>query len=263
MRWDAFGDGPPVVLVHGTPFSSYVWHDIARALAGSHRVFVWDLLGYGASAKHAGQDVSLAAQTRVFAALLDHWRLVEPAVVAHGFGGATALRTLLLERRRFSRLALVDAVAVAPWGTGLFRLVQQHAGVFAELPATHHEAVVRAHIRTAAHQALPAPVEDALVAPWLGLEGQAAHYRQVQQNSQRFTDDVQNRYPEIDIPVMIVWGEQGAWLPTAHAHQLHDLIPGSRLRFIPDAGHLVQFDAPATLTAELLAFLTETGGRER
>ncbi len=65
VRWAALGapDAPPVVLLHGTPFSSYVWRGPARALAGRHRVFVWDMPGYGASEKRAGQDVSLAAPT--------------------------------------------------------------------------------------------------------------------------------------------------------------------------------------------------------
>ncbi|MGI8873469.1 MAG: alpha/beta fold hydrolase, partial [Egibacteraceae bacterium] len=54
VRWAALGDGPAVVLTHGTPFSSFVWRDIARALAVSHRVFVWDLLGYGASDQAEG-----------------------------------------------------------------------------------------------------------------------------------------------------------------------------------------------------------------
>jgi pimeloyl-ACP methyl ester carboxylesterase len=43
VRWDVLGDGPPVVLLHGAPFSSYRWTDIARALSGHFTVYVWDL----------------------------------------------------------------------------------------------------------------------------------------------------------------------------------------------------------------------------
>jgi len=255
VRWDVLGDGPPVVLVHGTPFSSFVWRDIARGLATTHRVFVWDLLGYGASEQRPGQDMSLAAQTRVFAALLDHWELVDPAVVAHDFGGAITLRTFLLEQRRFERLALMDVVALAPWGTGFFRIVQQHPEAFHELPATHHEALVRAHIRTATMQRLPREIEDALLAPWLGEQGQAAHYRNIEQNDQRYTDEVQPRYGEIDVPALILWGEDDQWLPMRQARELHGLLPNSRLSTIAGAGHLVQYDAPATVIAALMTFL--------
>ncbi|MGH3658366.1 MAG: alpha/beta fold hydrolase, partial [Micromonosporaceae bacterium] len=116
VRWDRIGseDREPVVLLHGTPFSSYVWRAVARALSATYHVYVWDMPGYGHSAKHADQDVSLAAQGGVFRELLDHWGLAEPLVVAHDFGGAVALRTHLLHHARYRRLALVDPVALAP-----------------------------------------------------------------------------------------------------------------------------------------------------
>jgi hypothetical protein len=79
VHWDRLGAGEPVVLLHGTPFSSFVWRDVARALAHRHQVFVWDMPGYGASEKADGQDVSLAAQARVFAELLEHWGLQRSA----------------------------------------------------------------------------------------------------------------------------------------------------------------------------------------
>src|SRR4030095_795139 len=87
IAYDTFGEGDPVVLVHGTPFSSFVWRAIARELARSYRVFFYDLLGYGRSEKRAGQDVSLAVQNRLLAALLKHWALDRPHVIAHDFGG--------------------------------------------------------------------------------------------------------------------------------------------------------------------------------
>jgi pimeloyl-ACP methyl ester carboxylesterase len=49
VRYATFGEGPP--LVHGTPFSSYVWRKVAPALAQTSSVYVFDLLGYGSSEK--------------------------------------------------------------------------------------------------------------------------------------------------------------------------------------------------------------------
>src|SRR3712207_9590350 len=82
---DAVGEGPPIVLVHGTPFSSYVWRRIAPALAENYRVHVFDLLGYGTSEKREGQDVSLYAQGKLLARLLEHWGLENPMIVGHDF----------------------------------------------------------------------------------------------------------------------------------------------------------------------------------
>ena len=255
IRWDVLGDGPPVVLVHGTPFSSYVWAEIARGLAAHHTVYVWDLAGYGSSEMADGQDVSLAAQARILAALLAHWELAAPAMVGHDFGGAVALRAHLLEGAVYDRLALVDAVSVTPWGTGFFQLAREHADVLQRLPDPLHDAMVRGYVTWPASHHLDGQVVDRLAAPWTGVTGRAALYRQIVQNDASMTDEIQPRYGDLDLPVLIVWGEDDAWLPLAQAHELHELIPGSRLVTIPEANHLIQFDAPARLTVELADFL--------
>ncbi|MFF9029152.1 alpha/beta fold hydrolase [Streptomyces iakyrus] len=258
VRWDRLGDpgAEPVVLLHGTPFSSYVWHGIAPALAAAgYRVHVWDMAGYGSSDMHAGQDVSLGAQGRIFAELLAHWDLAEPAVVAHDFGGCVALRAHLLHGARYRRLALVDPVALKPWGSPFFRLVGEHSRVFEQLPAALHEALVREYVSSASHLGLRPATLDALVGPWTGEEGQAAFYRQIAQADQRYTDEIQPLYPTIDLPVTVCWGTEDTWIPFARGRELAALIPGARLVAVPEAGHLVPLDAPARLTGELLTFL--------
>ncbi|MEW2354387.1 alpha/beta fold hydrolase [Spirillospora sp. NPDC029432] len=257
IRWTAFGreDGDPVVLLHGTPFSSYVWRHVGAALASRHRVYVWDMPGYGTSEKSAGQDVSLAAQGRAFADLLDHWGLADPHVVAHDFGGAVALRAHLLHGAGYRRLALVDPVALAPWGSPFFRLVNESAEVFEQLPENLHRALVREYITTTGGPGLHPATLDALVEPWLGEDGRPAFYRQIAQADQRYTDEVQGRYGEIAIPVLVCWGTADAWIPVAKGHELAAAIPGARLHLIEGAGHLVQEDAPAELTAALMGFL--------
>lgn len=255
IRWARLGGGPPVVLVHGTPFSSYVWCDVAEALAARFTVYVWDLAGFGASEQREGQDVSIAAQARILAALLDHWGLDEPDVVGHDIGGGTVLRTHLLEGRGFRRLVLADAVAVRPWGTGFFQLAKEQHEVLAALPGPVHRGLVEGYVRWAMHRD-PAPgAVEALAAPWLGDVGTAALYRQIVQNGQHLTDEVQDRYGEIDIPTLILWGEEDRWLPVSQGEELQQTIPGSRLRTIPGAGHLVQLDAPATVAVEIAGFL--------
>ncbi|GAA2574399.1 MULTISPECIES: alpha/beta fold hydrolase [Streptomyces] len=257
VRWNRLGpaDGRPLVLLHGTPFSSYVWRAVARSLARDHRVFVWDMPGYGRSEKYAGQDVSLAAQGRVFHELLGHWGLAEPLVVAHDFGGAVALRAHLLHGAGYRALALVDPVALAPWGSPFFRLVRDHAEVFEKLPPALHRALVGEYIASTGGPGLRPTVVDRLVEPWLGESGQPAFYRQIAQADQRYTDEIQDRYSGISVPTLICWGEDDAWIPVAKGRELAGLVPGARWEPIAHAGHLVQEDAPAELTAALLDFL--------
>jgi pimeloyl-ACP methyl ester carboxylesterase len=58
VRWTVLGRGDPIVLVHGTPYSSYLWRDIAPALALTRKVYVFDHLGFGSSQQRDGQDLS-------------------------------------------------------------------------------------------------------------------------------------------------------------------------------------------------------------
>ncbi len=261
VRWARLGPagGEPVVLLHGTPWSSFVWRGVARALAadGRYEVYVWDMPGYGRSQKHTGQDVSLAAQGRVFTELLAHWGLERPAVLAHDYGGAVALRAHLLHGARYRRLALVDVVALAPWGSPFFRLVGEHAQVFEQLPPHLHRALVREYIASASSPGLHPSTLDALVEPWLGEEGQAAFYRQIAQADQRFTDEIEPHYGSLDLPVLICWGRDDTWVPVDRAHRLAAAIPGARLRLLDGAGHLAQEDAPSELTAALTGFLAD------
>ncbi|MGF1609818.1 MAG: alpha/beta fold hydrolase [Kiloniellales bacterium] len=255
VAYDILGDGPPIVLVHGTPFSSTVWRRIAPLLARERRVHVYDLLGYGQSEKRAGQDVSLGVQNEVLAALLEHWGLAAPDIVGHDFGGATVLRSHLLNGRAYRSITLIDPVAVAPWGSPFVRHVRQHTAAFDGLPGYIHAAVVPAYIRDAVRRRMTDAELASYVAPWLGEAGQPAFYRQIAQMDQAYTDEVEGRYGEIVTPTLILWGEDDQWIPIERGRQLHATIPGSRFVAVPDAGHLVQEDAPESIVAALLPFL--------
>ncbi len=256
VAWDVFGDGAPVVLIHGTPFSSWVWRTIARELARSHKVYLFDLLGYGRSEMAEGADVSLGVQNGLLAALLDHWGLERPKVVAHDFGGATALRAHLLDGCDYDRLLLIDPVAIRPWGSSFVQHVRHHQDAFTGLPGYLQEALLRAYIRGA----ISRPVSDAelepYIAPWLGPVGQPAFYRQIAQMDLVYTDEIQARYGEIRCPVKLLWGVEDAWIPVERGRELAAMIPGCELTEIPGAGHLMQEDAPEAIVAAALALFS-------
>jgi pimeloyl-ACP methyl ester carboxylesterase len=228
---------------------------LARALAPEFTVHLWDMPGYGGSSKEPEHRVSLDVQGELLADLLDHWSLRAPHVVAHDYGGAVAMRAHLLHRRRFASLALVDVVALAPWGSEFFRLVRDHADTFSALPPAVHEGALRAYVSGASHRGLTPDALDSLVDPWLDGPGQRAFYRQIAQADQAYTDEIERLYPTIGLPVLVVWGREDTWIPVDRAHRLHELIPGSRLRVVEEAGHLIQLDQPEALTATLVQWL--------
>lgn len=245
VRWSRFGEGLPVVLCHGTPWSSYVWRSTIEALTPDCAVYVWDMVGYGQSDK-PNSDVSLGTQGKLLAALVKHWNLDTPDVIAHDYGGTVSLRAHLLHGMKVRSLALVDVVALTPWGSPFFRLVAEHPDVFTALPPNLHEALVREYISGASGPGLQPAVLDELVDPWL-YDGQPAFYRQIAQADERFTAEAETHYGTITAPTLIVWGTADEWIPVDRAHRLAHVIPDSTVELIDGAGHLVQEDNPAEL----------------
>jgi pimeloyl-ACP methyl ester carboxylesterase len=255
VRYWVEGAGPALVMVHGTPFSSHVWHRIAPQFTPTRTVYRFDLLGYGESEKRAQQDVSLGVQNTLFTELLAHWGLGEPDVVAHDFGGATALRAHLLNGCDYRSLTLIDPVALAPWGSPFVRHVRHHEAAFAGMPAAMHEALLTAYLRGALYRALPQAELAAYLAPWLGESGQRAFYRQIAQMDEAYTREIEARLPQVRCPVQILWGIEDRWIAPESGRALQRLIPGARLHEVAGAGHLLQEDAPEAIVAALFAFL--------
>lgn len=256
VPWTRAGSGPPVVFCHGTPWSSVPWEPFAEALSAEFCVYLWDMPGYGQSSKLEEHAVDLGTQGRLFRDLLDYWALDSPPhVVAHDFGGAVSLRSHLLHGAPYASLALVDVVALRPWGSAFFRLVGDHLSAFAALPGAVHRGALEAYISGASHRGLTPAQMDALTAPWRSDEGQAAFYRQIAVADERFTDDIQDLYGELDLPVKVIWGREDTWIPVDRAVQLADTIPGAELEIVDNAGHLIHYDAPVRLATALHRWL--------
>jgi len=251
VAWGSIGSGPPLVLMHGTPFSSQVWRKIAPLLASRFTVYFFDLIGYGESEKRADQNVSLNVQNGLLAALFKIWKLNRPEVLAHDFGGATAMRAWHLNGLRYSRLTIFDAVVVRPWGSQFVAHVREHESAFAGMPPYMHDALLRAYLQTAAFRPLSEEAFSIYMKPWLGEIGQPAFYRQITQMDQAQTDEVQDKYGPMECEVSVLWGVQDNWIPFERGQEFASLIAGGNITLIPNAGHLVQEDAPESVIAAI------------
>ncbi|WP_227270120.1 alpha/beta fold hydrolase [Roseobacter weihaiensis] len=257
VRWGHAGDGPPLVLVHGTPFSAQVWRRIAPCLSRFWTVYYFDLIGYGQSEMANDQNVSLGIQNTVFSSILAHWDLERPDVLAHDFGGATVLRSYFLDGLRYRSLTLFDAVSLAPWGSPFVQHVRQHEAAFAGMPAYMHDALLKAYLQTAAHVALTDDALHVYMQPWQGPVGQPAFYRQIAQMDQCYTDEIEEKYSRLDCPVQVLWGMQDRWIPIETGERLAKLLSDRPLVRVPEAGHLVQEDAPEAIIAAMLGIAVE------
>lgn len=253
-----FGDGSPVVLVHGTPSFSYLWRSVVPRLAERHAVYVYDLPGFGESEEYEGQDVSIAAQGRVLAELVEAWGLEEPAVAGHDIGGGVVLRAHLLEGVRFRCVALLDAVVLTPWGTPALMHVKEHLGAYRTMPADVFEAYVAARLEDATSRPMEGEDLEAYLSPWRGPEGQAAYLRKDEALVGRDTAEVESLLGSVRVPVRVVWGGEDAWLDPSQAEALAREIPGAEAQFVPGAGHFVMEDAPGTVAEILEEFFAAT-----
>ncbi len=249
------GSGTPVLLIHGTPSSSFLWREVAPSLVRSGcEVLVPDLLGYGASERpvDATIDTSVSGQVPVLLRLLDHCGFDQVHVVAHDIGGAVAQRLAIYHRERVVSLTLIDSVCFDSWPAEHTRKRMQ-AGIpnLASKPDAEHRSFYKDWLLTAVHdkQNFLHGALDRYIENISGLVGQASFFQhQVKHYDPRHTIEISDRLQELaDLPTQILWGAEDAWQHPDWANKLHQAIPNSELHFIPDCGHFSPEDQPQTI----------------
>jgi pimeloyl-ACP methyl ester carboxylesterase len=256
IAWGVMGEGPPAILIHGSPFSSREWRRVAPWLARHRRVYYYDLLGFGQSAK-PDADVLHDVLNDLLAALVEYWGIDRPDVIAHDFGGSAALRGHLINRLDYRSLVLIDPVAISPQGSALVRAAREHQQILAGLPEYIHHAILRAYMGAAVKHALREEEIQPYLDPWMGEAGQQAFWRQLGQMDDKYSTEVEHRYGEIRCPVMIMWGIEDDFIPLKDGRELARRIGGAQFIEVPDSRHLVQEDAPEAIMAAVLDFWRE------
>lgn len=261
------GDGPPVVLIHGTPSFSYIWRNVVPELsAAGRRVHVFDLLGFGHSERPVDPavDTSVAGQVDVLLALLDRWGLADGHVVAHDIGGAVAQRLAIFHPERVRTLTLIDTVSFDSWPSERTR-EQMSAGLdrLMKAPDEEHRAHFRDWIRTtvADPAAMPEVALTAYVDMIAGPVGQASLFQhQVAHYDPGYTAELTDRLGELgERPVQLLWGADDRWQVPDWAHRLHRAIPGAALHLLDDCGHFAMEDRPRAIARYIIDFTGEAG----
>lgn len=279
IKWRSLGEptSPPLIFIHGTPWSSRVWVSFALSLSQKFHVYLFDNPGFGESPlesklpgtktnsnKVTALDADLARQSEVFAALFKSWEMEwngqNPHVIAHDHAGLMSLRAYLLHDCHYASLCLIDVVAIGPFGQSLFKAVAETPQTFEDLPDMAFEGILESYIRDAAFAELPKETMQMLKAPWLREGGKKGFIRQLCQADSRSTDEVEGRYGEVgkDIPVKIIWGADDKWIPVETAGRLGKALGAKEVVAIEDAGHLIMYDQGARLGVELGMWLSTT-----
>jgi haloacetate dehalogenase len=108
------GSGPPLLLLHGSPQTHLMWHNVGPRLAREFTVIAADLRGYGDSSKPPTtsdhEPYSKSAMARDMVAVMQHFGFDRFAVAGHDRGGRCGYRLALNHPERVSKLAVLDIV---------------------------------------------------------------------------------------------------------------------------------------------------------
>jgi pimeloyl-ACP methyl ester carboxylesterase len=232
---------------------SFLWRDVAAALARDHTVHLWDLIGYGDSSAAEGVRPSVALHAATLTELVRHWGLTgadAPVLVGHDIGGGAVLRAHLVHGVTARGLVLLDAAVLSPWVTPPARHMQSHLAAYRTMPNPTFHRIIGAHLDTTTTTPLPDEVREAYLGRFTGDEGQQRWLDQVAGFSDEDTREVADRLGQITVPVGLIWGEHDEWLPLETGRRLYAAIPTADLTVVPRAGHFVTEDAPeATASA--------------
>lgn len=254
------GSGPPLVLTHGTPSWSYLWREVAPALAEHHTVYLWDLLTYGDAEAVSGATPSIRLHARTLAELITHWGLdvsdEAPALIGHDIGAAAVLRAHLMHGTPASRVVLLDAAVLWPMMTDTTRHIQAHLDAYRSMPTALFGEIIAAHLRTTTSQPLTPDATRAYLGRFAGERGQQRYLDQVAGFTEDDIREPVDRLGEVAVPTSLIWGAKDRWLPIETADRLAARLGGAPVTRIDDAGHFVTEDAPAAVIEALHAALT-------
>ncbi len=247
VRFDDVGTGPVVLLLHAFPLSAAMWQPQIEALRSRYRVIAPDLRGFGGSDAPPG-PYSMDTLADDAAALLEHLGVSRAVVAGLSMGGYIAFAFWRRHRDRVAALVLADTRAGADSEEGRAtrevnaRLAEeQGAGAIADklipnLVAPGASQAVRDTLRALITANSPDGIAGA-------LRGMAAR------------PDSSPDLPGIDVPVLIIVGEEDGLTPPVESERMAAALPDATLARIPGAGHLSNLEQPEAFNAALLAFL--------
>lgn len=247
MAYAEEGSGPAVVLLHGFPTSAHLWSDLAPLLAPRFRTIAPDLIGYGDSEKPSMDPLGVRAQAVYVRELLGQLGVREFAAVGHDIGGGVA--QVLAFEGNVRSLVLVDSVSFGSASKG-----KRHARNPYRDGASA-EAYVRSHLERGMSRRERLSEEDLeeFIRPW--REDPLALSRAARQVASDHLAGTEPELEALDIPALVVWGEDDPYQPPELAERLWDLLPDGSIALLPGCSHYVMKDAAETVLPLIREFL--------
>lgn len=255
LAFEAVGNGPAVVILHGLFGSGRNWAPIAQALGDTHRVYLPDARNHGASPW--GQTMSYTDMARDVLALIEREQLERPLVIGHSMGGKAAMALALEHPQAISGVVVID-IAPEPYADQFSPYVAAMRGL--DVAA----ATGRKEVRHALGHSLGGSAPVDFLMQNLRRHDERFDWRlnllavaMCMQDLCAFPEQLlRRRYPG---PALFVAGADSDYVrPESHAG-IRRLFPRARLEHIADADHWVHSDQPEALLRALQDWLGGDG----
>jgi len=228
-----------ILILPGWADSIKSWTAVQEMLATDYDVCVLDLPGFGGS-EAPKEPWSLDDFATHVAHFLDKIRLKPQVIIGHSNGGAIAIRGLGQGLLNTDKLVLLASAGIRSEYKGRQRalrlLTKTGKALTYPLPSR-----VKKHLRRKVYSTIGS---DMLVAEHL------------QETFKKIvTDDIQADASKLQVPTLLVYGEDDLSTPVQHGLLLHHLISGSTLEVLPGAGHFVHLDEPKKVLDMIKGFV--------
>jgi pimeloyl-ACP methyl ester carboxylesterase len=256
VRYEDFGQGPPVLLLHGIGHSLRNWSRTVPALVeAGFRAISIDTPGFGYS-ERPSELLAQAAVTAFLDEFLDTFYLDQVNLVGHSLGGSLATVYALDRPQRVIRLALV-AAAVGPDVNPALRLLALRVArpllrplalrqVFGLLAGSWDDEILQSELRDAERWLSdPAAREYFWNVLRLGvaLRGMKPEWLLLE------------RLRDLKMPVMVAWGRKDRLLPFSNVEKIRSRLPDARYELYDNAGHMLPYEVAEPFNSALIDFL--------
>ncbi|MFL5908652.1 MAG: alpha/beta fold hydrolase [Solirubrobacterales bacterium] len=266
VNFQAAGEGPLLVLLHGITSTSDAWRHVMPRLAERYTVIAPDMIGHGRSAKPRG-DYSLGAYAAGVRDLLAVLGFDRGSVVGHSFGGGIAMQFAYLFPEYVERMALISSGGLGREVHPLLRAAVLPGSdwvlpvLASEWPVKAGDAV-RSVLARLGLATSPDISEFARGYASLSEEGASEAFihtmRSVIDHDGQRVSALDRLYLADQLPTLFIWGDNDPVIPVEHGRNAHRIVEHSRYVEIEGAGHWPMLDDPDRIVRELTDFMDQT-----
>lgn len=233
-------DAPVLVLLHGSNASLHTWEPWVAQLKGKYRVISYDQPGHGLTGPNPSDDYNPAAFGDVVDRVTTKLGVSRFALAGNSMGGWIAAHYALAHPERLTGLILVDASGppdAAPKSLPIGFRIAQTPGLRGIMEYITPRSVIAKSIhQTISNQAI---INDAMIDRYWELLRYPGNRRAtgIRFGMKRVPLE-KSAFAKLNVPTLILWGEEDKLIPVAAGRWYQDAIPGSKLIVYPRIGHV-------------------------